>query len=176
MQSQAKILTYPNPILRKISEPITEFNQETIELASTLISLMEFHHGLGLSAPQVGVLKRMVAINSASILELLGQSGNDNKPLILCNPFITETGKEKVTYTEGCLSFPGLHEPVSSYESITVEYMDHNGIPQESQFNDILATVIQHEIDHLDGKLFIDRMSKKKRNQIQVFAMKKRND
>ena len=151
------LVYYPDPLLRKRCAPIEEIDEEVCNLAKDMIETMYHHRGVGLAAPQVGVLKRICVIDI---------SEEKNSPLVLINPEITER-KGSVLSHEGCLSFPGIYGNVERAESVSVTYTDLEGntqrIEKESSF---LSIVLQHEIDHLDGILFIQLMTPTERAKI----------
>ena len=147
------ILTYPNPVLTKQAEPIEEVTEELVELSKSMFETMYAAPGIGLAAPQVGVSKRLIVVD-------VGEE--DRRPLALINPEITER-KGKIVYTEGCLSLPGIVDDVNRAQRVVVKALDIEGKPQEIEAEELLAVCLQHEIDHLDGILFIDRLSSLKR-------------
>ncbi len=176
-----KILTYPDPRLRKKSLEHTEFGVSAETLSANMLETMYDSKGIGLAAPQVGVLSRLVVIDTS----IVGDSAEDTKsreieskdtglteleekieqPLILINPEVTFKEGE-IQYDEGCLSVPGFYDTVKRFEHIKVKYVNTAGEPQELETDGLLSICIQHEIDHLDGKLFIDRLSLIKSNRI----------
>jgi peptide deformylase len=141
-----EILTNQNPILRKISKPITKVTKEIRDLAKCMVETMHEAPGVGLAAPQVGKLIRLIVVD-------IGEG-----PYIVLNPKISKkSGKQ--TFTEGCLSIPGVEAPVERASCVTVKGMNIKGKPFELVAEGFLATVFQHETDHLDGHLFVDRVS-----------------
>lgn len=168
------ILTYPNPILREVSEPVTEFGPELKKFADDLLETMYDASGIGLAAVQVGRLHRMLAVDTRPKDEKSGrytydeQSELENKvqqPLILINPEIVK-GEGKITFDEGCLSVPSFFETVERFEKIEVKAFDVNGKEFRFTTDGLLAICIQHEMDHLEGTLFIDHISFTKSNRI----------
>lgn len=156
------ILRYGHPTLKKVSEPVTEFNRELETLAQNMIETMHASRGIGLAAPQVGNSIRLIVVDVTS---------NQSAPLILVNPKIIEKSKERQTFEEGCLSFPGVFEKLGSSAKITVEYQLTDGSKVQIGAEGILAVCIQHEIDHLDGRLIFDRMNKKAQTRLKTLMM-----
>lgn len=154
------ILIIPNPLLREKSIAVTDINNEELKLSKKLIKIMNAAPGVGLAAPQIGVMKRIIAIN---VKELEKEK---KISYTLFNPEITWYSKEKVKMEEGCLSIPGQFAEIERPEKIFFKYINekNNVIEKEASGNE--SRVIQHELDHLDGKLFIDYLSSLKRNII----------
>lgn len=161
-----KILHYPDPRLREVAQTISQFNSELQALAKNMLETMYEARGIGLAAPQVGELKRLLVIDcrpkdDQGRYTIEDQSELEQaiaQPLIVCNPQITKK-RGKTTYDEGCLSVPSFYETVERADWIELEYQDLLGHKQKLQTDGLLAIVIQHEMDHLDGTLFIDRIS-----------------
>lgn len=145
-----KITYYPDPLLREIAKPVDEITPEIRKLAEDMLQTMYESNGIGLAAPQVGRSIRLVVIHL---------SDPDAIPLVLINPVITKKSKEKDTLEEGCLSLPGLSGKVKRPSAVTVEALDLNGNPQVYATDEMFARCLQHEIDHLEGILFIDKLS-----------------
>ena len=154
-----KILEIPNPLLKKKSAPVAAVTPEIKQLLADMLETMYAAPGVGLAAPQIGVLKRMVVIDVAG-------KNDPPQPYCLVNPKITDKSEQLVLHEEGCLSVPEQYAEVERHQAVTVEYTDENGHPQTLYADGLLAICIQHELDHLDGKLFIDRLSKVKRDII----------
>ena len=151
------ILHFPDPRLRNTAAPVTVFDQEIRSLVDDMFETMYQAPGIGLAAVQVDVLKRVIVIDI---------SEDKSQPVCLINPEILERhGEEKME--EGCLSVPGIYEPVKRAERIKVRAQDREGQPFELDVNGLLAVCIQHEMDHLEGKLFVDYLSEMKRKRIQ---------
>lgn len=150
-----KILTYPNPILTRVSEPVTEFDDELKEFCHEMADTMEEGGGIGLSAVQVGVLKRIITMHVPGELAHA-----------LINPEIIERSRGVFQFSEGCLSVPGYFEDRVRNVGVTVRYQTLSGDEVEKWFEDLGAFCIQHEMDHLEGKLFIDDLSPLKKNRI----------
>jgi len=150
------ILQFPDPKLRQKAAPVVSVDDSIRTLVDDMFETMYSAPGIGLAAVQVNVLKRVIVIDI---------SEDKSQPKCFINPEIVKrSGDEKMD--EGCLSVPGIYEPVSRAKEITVRYLDRDGNTQESTVDDLLAVCVQHEIDHLDGKLFVDYLSEMKRNRI----------
>ncbi|MBT4760890.1 MAG: peptide deformylase [Bdellovibrionaceae bacterium] len=169
-----EILTFPHPNLRKKSKPVEAGDSSIEELVENMTETMYESHGIGLAAPQINVQKRVVVIDTRpkedgryTIEGLTELEQKVEQPLILINPEVTEKEGE-TTYDEGCLSVPSYFETVTRFENITVKTLNLKGETIEFHVDGLLAIAIQHEIDHLDGKLFIDRLSVIKGNRIKA--------
>lgn len=169
-----KILTYPDPRLREISEPVEVFDESLEKITIDMLETMYHSKGIGLAAPQIGILKRVVVIDTRPKDEegrryKYEEMGELEKlipqPLVLINPKIVK-GEGKTTFDEGCLSVPSFYETVHRFETIVVESYDLQGRKKNFQTDGLLAICIQHELDHLEGKLFIDHLSFLKSNKI----------
>lgn len=153
------ILTLPNKILREKSEPIKNIDEEIKAILNNMAETMYDAPGIGLAAVQVGIKKRLIVMDCSR--------EEDKKELIkLINPEIISKSNEKSIYEEGCLSIPDFSEEVERFSTCVVEYIDINGKKQILECDDLMATCVQHEIDHLNGKLFIDHISRLKREKI----------
>jgi peptide deformylase len=153
-----KVVKYPAPVLLKPGEPVTEFNDELRQLAADMFETMYAEQGVGLAAPQVGVSKRLIVIDLSSGKE-------PSSKIVLVNPEIIQ--KEGKAYgEEGCLSFPEIHEKVQRFAKVRVRAQNEHGEWFERDGDDLLARCFQHEIDHVDGVVFLDRMSALKRDLI----------
>ena len=150
-----EVLTYPHPLLKKKAESVTEITPELRELAKDMAETMYEYEGIGLAAPQVGESLRMVTVDITG-----PEERGDLRVLI--NPELEHVGEE-VESEEGCLSVEDYRAPVTRAERVRVKALDLDGNPVEFEAEDILAICLQHECDHLDGKLFIDRISRLKR-------------
>jgi peptide deformylase len=138
-------------VLRQPAKRVTKIDDEIRELARQMLQTMYSEDGIGLAAPQVGINKQLIVID----IELDNPTA---PPLILINPVITKNGAETCVIQEGCLSIPGVFLDVTRPETIEVTYKDEYGRPQRRTATDLLARVIQHEIDHLNGVMFVDRV------------------
>lgn len=150
------ILHFPDPRLRAKAKPVEKIDKAIHQLVGDMFETMYDAPGIGLASTQVSVPKRVVVIDI---------SEEKNEPLCLINPEILETEGEEQT-EEGCLSVPGFYEPVTRAAHIRLHALDREGQNIEMEANDLLAVCIQHEIDHLDGKLFVDYLSNLKRQRI----------
>ena len=161
-----EILVLPDPLLRKVSEPVTSVNTEVKNLLDDMLETMYAAPGIGLAAVQVGVLKRIIVID-------LSKDGEKKDPLFIINPEITYKSDELISYEEGCLSIPNQFAEVKRPSSCKVNYLDYDGKKREINADGLLATCIQHEVDHLNGVLFIDHLSKLKKDLILKKTKKK---
>ena len=157
--SKRNIVIEPDPILRKKSEPLEEVNNNLRKLMDEMLETMYEAPGIGLAAVQVGILKRLIVID-------VSKDKEKKDPLFLINPEITFKSNKTSTYEEGCLSLPGHFAEVERPAECHLNFVDYNGNKKDIKANGLLATCIQHEIDHLDGILFIDHISKLKRDMI----------
>ena len=157
--SVLEIITVPDPILRKISEPVERVDIAVLKLMDDMLETMYAAPGVGLAAIQVGQPRRIVVIDTAD-------DGEDKKPLCLINPEIIKLGSTTRLYEEGCLSIPDVRVEIERPETVTVRYIDRAGKQQELAAEGLLATALQHELDHLDGHLIIDFLSRLKRDMI----------
>ncbi len=169
-----EILTYPNPQLREVSKPVTEFNAQLKTLVADMLETMYDANGIGLAAAQVGELKRLLVIDTRPRDEKSRRYAYDEmtelekqitQPLVLINPVIV-SGDGKTTFDEGCLSVPSFFETVERFEKIKVKACDVDGKEFQFEIDGLLAICIQHEMDHLEGTLFIDHISFTKSNKI----------
>ncbi len=160
-----EILEFPDPRLRTVAKPVEEVDDSVRELVDNLFETMYDANGIGLAATQVNVHKQVIVIDL---------SEDDNEPLVLINPSITVVDETLHDYQEGCLSVPGYYEDVSRPQGITVTALDRNGDPFTIHPEGLLAVCIQHECDHLQGKLFVDYLSALKRNRIKQKLQKER--
>ena len=154
-----KILTEPDPILRKKCEPLEKVDAETKKLMDDMLETMYAAPGIGLAAIQVGILKRLVVID-------ISKGEEEKKPMFFINPKIIYRSKKTSIYEEGCLSLPGQFAEIERPAECTLKYIDYNGKEKELKADGLLATCVQHEVDHLNGILFIDYLSKLKKDMI----------
>ena len=162
--AKLKILEFPDPRLRTRATPVEVVDDELRRLIGDMFETMYDAPGIGLAATQVDVHKRLLVTDVST---------DKSEPYVLINPEIVQ--KDGVTVTdEGCLSVPGYYEPVERAEHIRVRFLDRDGIGQEMEAEGLLAVCIQHEIDHLDGKLFVDYLSEAKRLRIRKKLEKER--
>ncbi len=153
-----KILTYPSPILNKVAKPVTKINDELKQVISDMMETMFDAPGAGLAAPQIGLSKQLIIINTSK-----KEDDADRKAIALINPQISDGGEGCETDTEGCLSIIDYTAKVKRFKKINVKAIDASGKEINFEAEDFFARVIQHECDHLKGKLFIDRISPLKR-------------
>ena len=153
------IITVPDEILKKISEPLEKVGVNEKKLINDLFNTMYNAKGIGLAAVQVGILKRVLVVDVASKEE-------EKKPICFINPTIKKISDEMSVYEEGCLSIPDTFIEIQRPKICKVEYLDINGKIKTQEFAGLLSTCIQHEINHLDGKLIIDFLSKLKKDLI----------
>lgn len=156
------IVTAPDERLKQKSQPVLEFTDQTRKFMDDMVKTMYHEDGGGLAAVQVGVLKRIMVIDIKDHDPV--ERPKDFYPLFIVNPEIIAKSEELVTANEGCISLPEQRIEVARPESIKIRYLDYHGKPQELKANDWLARVIQHEYDHLEGKLMIDYLSILKRD------------
>lgn len=145
------VVRYPDPVLRRVAQPVTEFGPELKRTAEAMLQRMIASKGVGLAAPQVGLSTRILVLNPN------GERGPDD--LVLVNPTILAKAGEDTWYEEGCLSFPGIYAEVKRPDRCTIRWQDLEGNPLEREFDDFASRIIQHEFDHLEGVLLVDRMS-----------------
>ncbi len=158
------LVILPDPLLKQRSEPVATVDAGIKALAADMLDTMYDAPGIGLAAVQIGVAKRVVTID-------LAKEGEPKAPMVLINPEVTWTSEETKPWNEGCLSIPEYYEDVERPDKIRVRFMDLDGKQQEIEADDLLAVCIQHEIDHLNGVLFIDHLSKLKRDRcVKKFA------
>ncbi|WP_455482037.1 peptide deformylase [Bartonella sp. B35(2025)] len=160
------LITLPDPVLRKISKPIEHIDSTIQKLADDMLDTMYGTQGIGLAAIQIGVPVRMLVID-------LAEEGTPKNPLIVINPEILWLSDERNFHDEGCLSIPGYYAEIERPKCLRVRYRDYEGKQTEIEADNLLATCLQHEIDHLNGCLFIDHISKIKRDMV-IRKFKKR--
>ena len=157
--SVKSILTEPNKLLRQISRPVEKVTKEDQKLMDDMLDTMYTANGIGLAAIQIGVPKRIIVMD-------ISKDPNNKEPKYFVNPVIKNRDSEKATYEEGCLSVPNQFAEIDRPSQCDVEYLDYNGEKKFLHADGLLATCIQHEMDHLEGILFIDYLSKLKRSMI----------
>jgi len=153
------ILTAPDPRLKQKSRPVTAVDPRVATLMDDMLETMYRAPGIGLAAPQVGVSERVIVMD-------IGKSEETRAPIRMANPEIVWSSDERNTYEEGCLSVPEQYAKVVRPKEVRVRYLDETGTERELYADGLLATVIQHEMDHLEGTLFIDHLSSLKRHMI----------
>lgn len=165
--SVRNILLHPDPRLKKACAPVESVDPELRKLMHDMLETMYNAPGVGLAAPQIGVLKRVL------VMDVVKDEGAPREPYMMANPEVIWASDEKNVYEEGCLSIPDEFADVERPAKVRVRYLDENSTEQELDCDGLLATCVQHEIDHLDGKLFIDYLGPVKRSMI-TGRMKKR--
>lgn len=156
-----KILTAPDPRLKERALPVEKVDDEIRQLMDNMLETMYAAPGIGLAATQVGVLKRVIVVDVADT-----KNGEEPNPIMLANPEVVKASSDQSIYEEGCLSVPGFYEEVERPETCTIKGLNRDGKEVEIKAEGLLATCLQHEIDHLEGTLFIDHLSRLKRNMI----------
>jgi peptide deformylase len=151
------LIILPDPVLRQVSKPIERVDAALRKLADDMLATMYDAPGIGLAAIQVGEPLRMLVID-------LAKEGDEPEPQVFINPEILERADARSVYEEGCLSIPDYYAEVERPASVRVKYLDRDGKEQQAEAEGLLATCLQHEMDHLDGVLFIDHISKLKRD------------
>lgn len=166
-----KLYTYPEKILSEKCDKVAKVTNETRKILDDMLETMYADKGVGLAAPQVGIKQRLIVID-----DKVSEDGIPGPhPMYLVNPEIIEKSAETIFFNEGCLSVPGQSAEVERHKKIKVRYTDYNGKEQLLEAEDYLAVIIQHETDHLDGILYIDHLSRLKRNII-IKKLKKQSD
>ncbi len=161
------IITEPNKILRQISKPVDKITKEEQNLMDDMLETMYAANGIGLAAIQIGIPKRIIVLD-------IGRDKDNKEPMYFVNPVIKEKNLTKSTYEEGCLSVPDQFAEIERPSKCEVEYLDYYGEKKNLKAEGILATCIQHELDHLEGILFIDYLSKLKKSII-IKKLSKKN-
>ena len=162
------ILTEPNKILRQVSDPVEKVGKEEQALMDDMLETMYEAKGIGLAAIQVGVPKRIIVMD-------IGNRDKEKEPMYFVNPIIKNKNSNHSTYEEGCLSVPNQFAEINRPSTCEVEYLDYNGNKKILKASGLLATCIQHEMDHLEGILFIDYLSKLKKMMIVKKLSKQKN-
>ena len=157
--SLRSIITLPDPKLRLVSKPIERVDDELRRMMDDMAETMYKAPGIGLAAIQIAEPIRLIVVDP-------GKAEDEKTPMHLVNPEIVWSSDDRSAYEEGCLSIPEYYEEIERPASVRVRYVDRDGRPQEILAEGLLATVLQHEIDHLDGVLFIDYLSKLKRDRV----------
>ncbi len=164
------ILIHPDPRLKKRCAPVESISPEIGQLAEDMLATMYDAPGVGLAAPQVGVLARLF------VMDCIKEEGAAPRPLVLINPEILTTSEETNTYEEGCLSIPEHYGEVTRPARVTMRWTGLDGKAQEEEFDGLWATCAQHELDHLNGKLFIDHLGAIRRGMITRKMVKLKRD
>lgn len=153
------IVKFPDSILRKTAQPLERVDEETRQLAADMLETMYDAPGIGLAAPQVGVSRRLIVMD-------LARDEEPRTPIVMINPEILTLGDEPRLHEEGCLSIPEFYAEIERPGACRVRYLDEAGVQQEMDCEGLMSTVVQHEIDHLDGILFIDHLSRLRRDRL----------
>jgi len=153
------IIKLPDPVLRKKAQPLERVDDEVRQLAADMLETMYDAPGIGLAAPQVAVSRRLIVLDIA-------RDEEEKNPLVMINPEIVSLGDEPRVYEEGCLSIPEIYAEIERPGGCRVRYIDQDGAVQELDCEGLMATVVQHEVDHLDGVLFIDHLSRLRRDRL----------
>ena len=154
------ILIHPDPRLKKVCDPIPDLTDELVTLAKDMLSTMYDAPGIGLAAPQVGVTKRLI------VADCVKEEGAPPRPLVMFNPEIIAASDDMSVYEEGCLSIPDQYADVTRPAEVELRWIDETGQEHQEGFDGLWATCLQHEVDHLNGKLFIDYLKPLKRQMI----------
>ncbi|MBK0391236.1 peptide deformylase [Ramlibacter algicola] len=161
------ILTYPDPRLHTVAQPVQAVDARIRQLVADMLETMYDAHGIGLAATQVNVHERVIVIDI---------SEERDQPMVLINPQIAWASEDKVVNEEGCLSVPGIYDGVERSTSVKVTALDDKGEPRTIEAEGLLAVCIQHEMDHLLGKVFVEYLSPLKRNRIKTKMLKAKRD
>jgi peptide deformylase len=153
------LIILPDPVLRQVSAPLERVDDAVKRLADDMLETMYDAPGIGLAAIQIGVPRRILVIDVA-------KEGEEKAPQVFINPEILGASEDRSTYEEGCLSIPDYYAEVERPAAITLRYLDREGAERQMEADGLLATCLQHEIDHLNGVLFIDHISKLKREMV----------
>lgn len=164
------ILLHPDPRLKKVAAPVDGVSDEMRKLAEDMLETMYDAPGIGLAAPQLGILKRLI------VMDCIKEEGAAPQPMILFNPEVVWKSDDKNVYEEGCLSIPQQYADVERPSEVSVKWTDIDGAACEGKFDALWATCVQHEIDHLEGKLFIDYLKPLKRQIITRKMVKMKRD
>ncbi|MEO2039878.1 MAG: peptide deformylase [Martelella sp.] len=154
------LIILPDPLLRTVSKPVERIDDDLKKFADDMLETMYEAPGIGLAAIQVGVPRRML------VLDVANRDEGEKQPMVLINPTVLHPSDERSVHQEGCLSIPEFYAEVERPANVRVRYTDLAGKEQEIEADGLLATCLQHEIDHLDGALFIDYLSRLKRDRV----------
>ncbi|MDT0681418.1 peptide deformylase [Roseicyclus sp. F158] len=154
------ILIHPDPRLKKVTAPVADITDDLRTLADDMLATMYDAPGIGLAAPQIGVMSRLI------VMDCVKDEGAEPRPTVMFNPEIVASSDERRVHEEGCLSIPEQFADVERPALVQVRWMDRDGKAQEAEFDELWSVCVQHEIDHLDGRLFIDYLKPLKRQMI----------
>ena len=158
--TKLEIITLPDPLLKQVSAPVERVDDDLRKLLDDMLETMYDAPGIGLAGIQVAVPRRVL------VIDIVKDEEQPPDPIFMINPEILHLGDDIRIHEEGCLSIPEVYAEIERPTPIQIKYLDRDGKPHEDQFDGLLATVIQHEVDHLDGRLFIDYLSRLKRDRI----------
>lgn len=164
------ILIHPDPRLKKPAQPIVDLSDDLRRLADDMLETMYAAPGIGLAAPQIGVDTRLI------VMDCIKAEGEAPRPMAMFNPEILAESDERSTYEEGCLSIPDIYADVERPAAVTVRWIDRDGNERQDSFDGLWATCLQHEIDHLNGVLFIDYLTPLRRQLITRKMVKLKKD
>jgi len=164
------ILIHPDPRLKKVADPVADLSDDLRRLADDMLATMYDAPGIGLAAPQVGVGARLI------VMDCVKEEGAAPQPMALFNPEVIAASDETSIYEEGCLSIPEQYAEITRPAEVTVRWIDRDGVERRQDFAGLWATCVQHEIDHLNGRLFIDYLSPLKRQLITRKMVKLKRD
>ncbi len=164
------IILHPDPRLKKVAAPVADLSDDLRALANDMLETMYDAPGIGLAAPQVGVMNRLI------VLDCVKGENEAPRPLVMFNPEVLAASDERNVYEEGCLSIPEQFADVERPAAVRVGWLDQTGTPREEEFSGLWATCVQHEIDHLEGKLFIDYLKPLRRQMITRKMVKMKRD
>lgn len=159
-----ELLYYPDKRLYTVAEPVKEVDDGIKQLVANMLETMYAANGIGLAATQVNVHQRVIVIDVSEARD---------QPLVLINPQIIDHSEQRVCNQEGCLSVPDVYDDVERWESVVIEALDENGLSRRIEADELLGRCIQHEIDHLDGHVFVDYLSNLKRNRVRTKMQKR---
>jgi len=168
------ILVLPDPRLRAVADPVTEITDELRTLIKDMFETMYDAPGVGLAATQLGIMQRLIVVDAAKrksegagqVADGEADPGEEPDPIAMINPEILWSSEETKFHEEGCLSIPDYYEEVERPDRVRIRYMTETGETVEREIGEFLAVVVQHEVDHLNGKLFIDHLSRLKRDRV----------
>ena len=161
------ILQYPDPLLHTVAKPVAQVDDRIRQLVDDMLETMYDAKGVGLAATQINVHERVVVIDT---------SEERNDPLVLINPEIIWTSDEMIVWEEGCLSVPTIYDKVDRHARVRVRALNRDGEPYEFEGEELLGVCVQHELDHLSGKVFVEYLSPLKRNRIKTKLVKRQRD
>ena len=165
--SKLDILRYPDPRLHKVARPVAEVDERIRALVDDMLETMYAAEGVGLAATQVDVHERVIVIDTSEARDA---------PIVLINPELVETSDEVAISEEGCLSVPEIYDKVARHARVTVRALDRSGASRDIEADGLLAVAVQHEMDHLLGKVFVEYLSPLKRSRIKTRMLKKTRD